>query len=95
MAMMGGGGKKGGKKGGGGRQPAQQLGSARLSSGSFGGPAAAGFGGGIGGIGGMGGRGQRAPALALPHAGEVGGAAFRLEALPAALVVGICKVKIR
>lgn len=87
--MMGGGGKKGGKKGGGGRQPAQQLGSAGLSAGGFGGAATAGFGGG------MGGRGQRAPALALPHGGEVGGAAFRLEPLPAASVVGICKVKIR
>ncbi|KAL4421866.1 hypothetical protein ABPG77_003668 [Micractinium sp. CCAP 211/92] len=46
-------------------------------------------------LGGGGGRGAPRQALALPHAGEVGGAAFRLEALPASDIVGICKVKIR
>ena len=87
MGMGGGGGKKGGgKKGGGGgssgrgRQTLQSLG-----------------GGGGGGMG-MGGRPAAAaaqPALALPHAGVVAGVAYRLEALPAGDIVGICKVKIR
>ncbi|KAL4444150.1 hypothetical protein ABPG75_011887 [Micractinium tetrahymenae] len=87
MMGMGGGGKKGGKKGGGGARGGQTL--------SLGGGGGGGGFGGLGGLGGGGGRGAARQALALPHAGEVGGAAFRLEALPASDIVGICKVKIR
>ncbi|EFN56807.1 hypothetical protein CHLNCDRAFT_144334 [Chlorella variabilis] len=77
------GGKKGGKKGGGGGGGGRQAAAATLGGG---------LGGGFGG--GPGGRGAR-PAVALPHAGEVAGVAFRLAQVAAADVVGICKVKIR
>lgn len=78
--MMGmGGSGKKGKKGGGGGGGGGSRQPLQLFGGSQG-----------GGSGGL-----RAQPLALPHAGEVGGAAFRLEAVAATALVGVCKVKIR
>ena len=52
-------------------------------------------GGGGGGLGGLGGGGGGGRPLALPHAGAVGGQAYRLAEVPAADVTGICRVKIK